>query len=189
MIDYLNNTELVIAFIAGLIVCIYLIVLLILIIRFYSQAIDSKKKIFNSTWEEKIFDYLSIEEISYNNMRVFSKANQEYLLKLLRSFLLTLQGSEWHKISGLVNDTRLYNYLINCLNSYSKKKTIFAAYYLGIAGSVRAKEELRKKLKYKNEMVFLACAISLARLNDVESLNKILKWATEFKDLNKDIIL
>ena len=122
---------------------------------------EIKKKNFAGKWEDKIFDYLSNKGNPISTINLFPKSSYKYFLQNLSSYLLTLKGEDWINLSKLVNETKIYDYLLSNLHSRRKKKLIFGAYYLGLAKSTGAKSILRKKLKRKNEMVFLSCALSL----------------------------
>ncbi|MCH6576158.1 MAG: hypothetical protein IH795_13340, partial [Bacteroidetes bacterium] len=46
-----------------------------------------------------------------------------------------------------------------------------------------------KKLKHENEMVFLSCALSLARMNESDSLDDILNESVRFNNISRDTLL
>ena len=121
-------------------------------------------------------------------IKLFPGSSYKYLLNNLRSYFLNLKGVDKEKIQRLINNTPLYGYLINRLKSFRKKNLIFAAYYLGLAQSEGAKFILRKKLKIRNELVFLTCALGLARMNDIDSIASIFKEASKFKYLSRDTL-
>ena len=150
---------------------------------------EIKKKNFANKWEDKIFDYLSNKGNPISTINLFPKSSYKYFLQNLSGYLLTLKGDDWINLSKLVNETKIYDYLLSHLHSRRKKKLIFGAYYLGLAKSTGAKSILRKKLKRKNEMVFLSCALSLARMNEADSLDDILNESVKFKKLSRDFLL
>ena len=153
------------------------------------QVREIKQKNFGKKCEEKIFEYYADDRNPISTIRLFRRSSYKYLLQYLSGYLLTLKGNDWTKFSKLINETKLYDYLLSQLRSIRKKKIIFGAYYLGLAKSTEAKVILRKKLKYKNEMVFLSCALSLARMNGTDSLDDILNQAIKFKKISRNTLL
>jgi len=71
--------------------------------------------------------------------------------------------------------------MIICLHSFAPKE--------GLAKSTGAKFILRNKLEHKNDMVFLSCALSLARMNEIDSLDDILNEAVKFKMISRETLL
>ena len=153
------------------------------------QVREIKQKNFVKRWEDKIFEYLSNNGNPNSTIKLFPRSSYKYFLQNLSGYLLTLKGNDWINLSRLINETKIYNYLLSNLRSKRKKKLIFGAYYLGLAKSTEAKLILRKKLKRKNEMIFLSCALSLARMNETDSIDEILNESVKFKKLSKDILL
>ncbi len=189
MLEFLSSTEHVISFILILLVSIYLLILFILITRMIEQVRELKQKNFVNRWEEKIFEYLADNRNPISTISLFPKSSYKYLLQNLSGYLITLKGNDWTELSNLINETKIYDYLLSKLRSLRKKKIIFGAYYLGLAKSTEAKIILRKKLKHKNEMVFFSCALSLARMNETDSLDDILNEAVKFKKVSRDTLL
>ena len=188
MIEFLDRTGIVIAVVFCLLTFIYLLLLFILLLRIFEQIRFKKEKDFIGRWEDKIFDYLSVESNPHELIKLFPESSYKYLLHNLRSYLLTLKGSDKEKIKRLINETPIYDFLIRRLKSFLKRNLIFGAYYLGLAESESAKFILRKKLKTHNELAFLTCALSLARINDIDSIPLILKGASRFKLLSRDTL-
>jgi len=153
------------------------------------QVRDIKQKNFVKRWEGKIFEYLANKGNPISTINSFPKSSYKYLLQNLSGYLQTFKGNDWTNLAKLINETKIYDYLLSQLGSNRKKKLIFGAYYLGLAKSVGAKYILREKLKHKNEMVFLSCALSLARMNETDSLDDILKEAVKFKKISRDTLL
>jgi hypothetical protein len=153
------------------------------------QVREIKQKNFVKKCEDKIFEYLVNNGNPISTIDLFTKSNYKYFLQTLSGYLLTLKEKDWISLSKLVNKTQVYDYLISQLSSKRRKKLIFGAYYLGLAKSIGAKFILRKKLKSKNEMVFLSCAISLARMNELDSIDDILNEAVKLKKISRDTIL
>ena len=189
MFELISETGTVLSVILILMACIYLLVLAILIIRLTQQIAETRQKNFIERYEHIIFEYLGEEQRPVDVIKLFPVSNYKHLLNYLRGHLLSLKGNDWKKLARLVNETRLYDYLLKQLNSRLKKKIIFGAYFIGLAKSENAKFILKKNLKHKNRMVFLACALSLARINDVDSLNLILNRSAKFKNLSRDTLL
>jgi len=189
LLEFLSSTGLVISFISILLVSIYLLILFILITRMIEQVRELKQKNFVKRWEEKIFEYLADNRNPISTISLFHKSSYKYLLQNLSGYLITLKGNDWIKLSKLINETKIYDYLLSQLRSLRKEKIIFGAYYLGLAKSTEAKFRLRKRLKHKNEMVFLSCALSLARMNESDSLEDILNEAVKFKEISRDTLL
>ena len=99
------------------------------------------------------------------------------------------RSKDREKLTALINETELFDYLLRNLSSPRKKHIIFGAYYLGLARSKNAEFVLRKKLKSKNEMVFITCALSLARINSIDMIDDIFEEAAYFKNLSENTML
>ena len=189
MLEFLSSTGHVLTVIFILLASIYLLILFILIIRILEQLREKRQKNFVKRWEEKIFEYLADNGNPISFVNLFHKSNYKYLLQNLSGYFFTLKGNDWINLSKLVNETKLYDYLLAQLRSERKKKLIFGAYYLGLAKSTGAKVILRKRLEHKSAMVFLSCALSLARMNETDSLDDILNEAVKFKEISRETIL
>jgi hypothetical protein len=153
------------------------------------QVREIKRKNFVKIWENKITEYLADNGNPISTINLLPKSSYKYFLQNLSGYLITVKGEDWIKLSKLINDTKIYNYLISHLRSRRNKKLIFGAYYLGLAKSTEAKFILRKNLRHKNLIVFLSSAVSLARMNELASLDDILNEAAKFKKLSRDILL
>jgi hypothetical protein len=153
------------------------------------QVRELKQKNFVIKWEEKIFEYLAANVNPISTINLFPKSSYKYFLQNLSGYLLTFKGNDWINLSKLINETKIYDYLLSQLRSRRKQKLIFGAFYLGLAKSSGAKFILREKLKHRNEIVFLSCALSLARMNESNSLDDILNEAVKFNKITKDTLL
>jgi len=157
--------------------------------RFLEQTRKMVERNFILRWEERIFEYLSSDKTPQDVIKLFNSYGFKFLLQFLRSYLLTLKGSDKDKLMRLINDTELFDYVHTQLKSSIKRKVVFGAYYLGLVKSVAAVNELKNKLKFNDEQVFATCAMSLARINAVDALDDIFLEAEKFKGLTKDTFL
>jgi hypothetical protein len=189
LIEHLDKTGEILGIVLILFVLIYLLVLFILMIRFLEQTRKMVERNFILRWEERIFDYLSTDKTPDDVIRLFNRYGYKYILPFLRSYLLTLKGADKDKLMKLITDTELFDYIHTKLKSVNKKKIVFGAYYLGLAKSDGAVKELRNKLRYNDEQVFVTCAMSLARINAVEALDDIFTGIEKFKGLTRDTFL
>jgi HEAT repeat protein len=189
LIEYLDKTGAILGIVLILFVLIYLLILFILMIRFLEQTRKMVERNFILRWEERIFDYLSTDKTPHDIIRLFNRYGYKYVLPFLRSYLLSLKGSDKDKLMKLITDTELFDYIHSQLKSVRKRKIVFGAYYLGLAKSDGAVNELKNKLKYNDEHVFVTCAMSLARINVVDALNDIFSGIEKFKGLTRDTFL
>ncbi len=186
MIEFLGDTGVVLTFVFALLTAIYLLVLFILMLRFFKQTKEQIEKNFIRRWEERIFEYLATDKDPVKVLKHFNRYRYKNLLLFLRNYILTLKGKDKDKLLNLINDTELYEYLITQLNSARKSRLIFGAYFLGLAKAKKAIGELRKKLKSRNEFVFVSCAISLAKIDAEETLDDIFSEAHKFERLSQE---
>jgi len=186
--EFLSQTGIVISVIFSLLTIIYLLILFILLIRIFEQYRSAREKIFISNWEKKIFEYLNEDQNPHELIKLFPKSTYKYLLNNLRGYQLMLKGDDKEKIQRLINQTPVYDYLLKKIKSFRSKSLIFGVYYLGLAESENSRFIIRKKLKTRNELVFLTCALSLARMNDIDSINSIFNEAAKFKYLGRDTL-
>jgi len=189
LLEFLSNTGIILSVIFVLLSLIYFLILFILIVRILERVREKRERNFIARWEEKIFEYLASDIRPSEILNLFPKSSYTYLLQNLRGYLLTLKGKDREKLTALINETELFDYLIKNLNSSRKKRVIFGAYYLGLARSTNAEFVLRKKLKSKNEMVFVTCALSLARINLIDMIDDIFEEAANYKNLSEDTML
>ena len=189
MIGYLDKTGVILSIVLILLVLIYLLVLFILMVRYLEQTRKMVEKNFILRWEDRIFDYLSTDKTPQDLIKLFNKYGYKYLLQFLRGYLITLKGADKEKLMKLITDTQLFNYVYNKLKTSNKRKIVFGAYYLGLAKANAAVNELKNKLAYNDELVFVTCATSLARINAVDALDEIFEGTTKFKGLTKDTFL
>lgn len=189
MLELLSRTGIVLSVIFVLLSFIYLLILFILLLRMMEQLREKKQRNFLRRWEKQIFEYLSDVKNPQDVVKLVPKRSYKYLLQNLRTYLFTLKGNDWVKLSNLINQTTIYDYLLSDLKSRRKKKLIFGAYYLGLSKAENSKFVLRQKLKHRNEMVYLTCALSLARMNEVDSFDNILDESLKFKHLSRDTLL
>ena len=189
LLEFLSETGIILSVIFVLLTLIYFLILFILIIRLLERVRNKRESNFIARWEEKIFEYLASDIAPSEVLNLFPKTSYKYLLQNLRNYLLTLKGRDREKLTKLINETELFDYLIKKLKSSSKKRVIFGAYYLGLARSENAEFVLHKKLKSKDEMVFVTSALSLARINSIEMLDEIFEAASKFKSITEDTML
>ena len=147
------------------------------------------EKNFILRWEDRIFDYLSTDKTPQDLIKLFSRYGYKYLLQFLRNYLITLKGADKEKLMKLITDTQLFDYVYNRLKANNKRKIVFGAYYLGLAKADAAVYELKKKLSYNDELVFVTCATSLARINAIDALDEIFEGTAKFKGITRDTIL
>ena len=173
----------------ALLILTYALVIQVVLLRLFHGYQNKQEQKFFAVWEEKIFMFLEGEEKPQALIKKISRSKYLYLLHFLREFLLMLKGDDFLKLSAIVNDTKIQQFLIAQIKSGSPKKINEAAYFLGLAKSVAAKNILRKKLRSQNASVFLSCALALARLNDVNIIFDIFGNARRFKFVSKDSLL
>ncbi|MCH7517051.1 MAG: hypothetical protein IIB08_08030 [Bacteroidetes bacterium] len=73
MIEFLGNTDVVLAFVFALLTVIYLLVLFILMLRFFKQTKEQIEKNFIRRWEERIFEYLATDKDPVKVLKHFKK--------------------------------------------------------------------------------------------------------------------
>ena len=121
MLEFLSSTGHVISVILILLSSIYLLILFILILRMIEQVREIKEKNFVKRWEDKIFEYLANSGNPISTINLFPKSNYKYFLKNLSGYLLTLKGNDWINLAKLINETKVYDYLLSKLRSRRMK--------------------------------------------------------------------
>jgi hypothetical protein len=186
LIEYLDKTGAILSIVLILFVLIYLLVLFILMIRFLEQTRKMVEKNFILRWEERIFDYLSTDKTPHDVIRLFNRYGYKYILPFLRSYLLTLKGSDKDKLMKLITDTELFDYIHGQLKSVKKRKIVFGAYYLGLAKSDGAVKELKNKLKYNDEHVSIIIT-TLRHFKNLAAAPTVMEILS--KETNKELII
>jgi uncharacterized protein YpiB (UPF0302 family) len=139
----------------------------------------SKQKIkFLNKREALIFSYLEGTILPAGVVNKIPRRKYKFLLEYVGELLLTLKGEDFDNLKALITSTKLSDYLLEKLNSNSKKNIVFASFFAGIANIEKAIPVLQTKIKRHNEQIFLSCSTALAKINSYDSLQLIL---TEFK--------
>jgi len=173
----------------ALLILTYVLVIQVVVLRLVHGYQQKKEQEFFAVWEEKIFLFLEGDEKPQTLIKKIRSSKYLFLLHYLREFFLMLKGDDFQKLSAIVNQTKIQPFLISQLKSGSPRKINEAAYFLGLAKSVAARDVLRKKLRSQNASVFLSSALALARLNDVDAVFDIFRNARHFKFVSKDSLL
>ncbi|MDR3611644.1 MAG: hypothetical protein P4L27_13830 [Ignavibacteriaceae bacterium] len=180
----------IIVYIIFILLCtVYLLILYVIDLRLYHDYLTRRQHKFEDQWEKAIFQYLQLRGDPEDFIKKVPSRKYLLLLELLRQFLLSLTGSEYEKIADLIKQKRIYDFLIKRLNSFRTNRVVTSAYFLGLAKIVKAKDLLIKKLDTDSQPVFISCATSLAQIDAVEVVEKILTRAESFKDLSRDSLL
>ena len=171
-----------------LLMAVCLLVIFVIVLRFYHVVHDKYIKRNLAKWETPIFEYLEGDIKPQAIVNRVPRRKYKFLLKYLRDYLKVLKGEDYTKVASLVNDTNLFNYLIK-KSKLNIRRRIDAAYFLGLSRCQRAKPILVKNLKSKSILLFLSSSISLAKLNALDSVGQILTNANRFSRISRDTIL
>jgi len=174
--DYIYH--LVIITILLMLVLCYFLICLVVEMRVINNFRSKQKTKFLDKWESLLFSYLEDGGSPDELVNKISLRKYKYLLEYIGEFLVTLKGEDFNKLSALITNTKLSEYLLEKLKSDNKKNIIFASFFVGIARIEEAEPLLQEKVKKHNEQIFFSCSTALAKINSYDSLELIL---AEFK--------
>ncbi|MFC2084826.1 hypothetical protein ACFLS9_07195 [Bacteroidota bacterium] len=175
---------------------ILLLVLVLLILRIFNLRKDRKFNKFQVDWENKLFSYLGSEISSDEFVIPLRQSEIPLLLKMLRGYLHELKGSDFKKLTHIINSTEIYYYLEKNLKSNKTNKVLESVYFLGSARMNisldtsrfnNIKTIIRTILnKTHSETVFINSALSLARMNAFDAIDSILERYKKLKNISRD---
>ncbi len=172
-----------------LIIVSVLLVIIVLVIRLLDYYDNKKKNEFLSKWEKDFYNYLDSPDNPSKILEGVKKSQYKYLLMVLRDLFSVLSGKDLESLKRIINDTPVYNFLLEDLKSNKTKRIIRAAYFFGASGNLNVKSILFGHLYSKNTDVFIFCARALARINALEYATAILHAARFQRELSTDILI
>ncbi|MFN3694551.1 MAG: HEAT repeat domain-containing protein [Ignavibacterium sp.] len=166
-----------------------LLIIVVLIIRFIDVYDQRKKNEFLSEWEKDFYEYLGSPADPNKLLKGVKKSHYRYLLMVLRDLFSVLDGKDLESLKRIINETSVYEFLLNDLKSKKTKRIIRAAYFFGASGNQNIKSILFGHLYSNKTDVFIFCARALARINALEYATAILHAARFQKELSTDILI
>lgn len=144
---------------------------------------------FISKWQYDVLEYLTTKADPKTIISKIPKSKYPNLIVFLASFLLNLKGDDLEQLKVLITDCHLKSYFIKNLGSFRKKKQIEAIYFFRYVKSKDVIGILANKLSDPNELIFRTTVESLAYLNAVDLIDRILDSAKTRKYFTTDSIL
>lgn len=166
-----------------------LLVTIVLLIRLIDSFDQRRKNDFLSGWEKYFYEYLGSPDNPTRLLERVKKSEYKYLLMVVRDLLSVLSGKDLESLKRIINETPVYNFLLDDLKSKRTKRIIRAAYFFGASGNQNVKSILFGHLYSNKTDVFIFCARALARINALEYATAILHAARFQKELSTDILI
>jgi hypothetical protein len=166
-----------------------LLIAIVLIIRLINSYDEKRKNNFLSKWEKGFYEYLGSPDNPTKLLEGVKRSQYKYLLMVLRDLFSVLSGKDLESLKRIVNETPVYNFLLDDLKSNRTKRIIRAAYFFGASGNQNVKSILFGHLYSKKTDVFIFCARALARINALEYATAILHAARYQRELSTDILI
>lgn len=167
----------------------YILIGFVIFLRIINKYRIKQRTLFLNKWESFIFSYLENENDPKELINKIPKRKYRYLLEYLKEFLLLLRGEDFNKLTSLINQTVLSDYLLKKLNSNNKKNIIFSSFFAGVTGIEKAEHLLKEKIKIHNQQIFFNCSVALAKINSYSSLGLILHEFIKYNNLGSDYLL
>lgn len=150
--------------------------------------IKEKKNEFLSEWEKDFYEYLGSPADPNKLLIGVRKSLYKYLLLVLRDLFSVLDGKDLESLRRIINETSVYDFLLNDLKSNRTKRIIRAAFFFGASGNQNVKSILFGHLYSNKTDVIIFCTRALARINALEYATAILHAARFQKELSTDIL-
>ncbi|AFH48744.1 Hypothetical protein IALB_1033 [Ignavibacterium album JCM 16511] len=166
-----------------------LLVTIVLLIRVVDSFDQRRKNDFLSRWEKYFYEYLGSPDNPIRLLESVKKSEYKYLLMVVRDLLSVLSGKDLESLKRIINETPVYDFLIDDLKSKRSKRIIRAAYFFGASGNQNVKSILFGHLYSNKTDVFIFCARAFARINALEYSTAILHAARFQKELSTDILI
>ncbi|KUK85664.1 MAG: Uncharacterized protein XE03_1950 [candidate division TA06 bacterium 34_109] len=184
-----NFNDLIIFLVWGLALLVILLAIYCFWLRLIYDLRGKKRKKLFSRWEEIIFEYLDRKKLPSEIVESMPKSEYDYFLDFIKDYLIVIKGEDFKRLSVLINQTKLFSYLINKLKQGNSQMRSDAAFFLGLARAYKAKEFLRERLKDRNDSVSYNCALSLAKIGDIDAVSDILIQYRNCKNYSRDSLL
>ena len=179
----------VIQVIIFLAVCSVLLIMIVVLIRYIDDRFKKKVSSFSEQYSALFFSYIGSETNPEDFLAQIPQTYINILLIFMQDYFQTLSGKELESLQKLINDTWIYDLLIDGLNSHSWKKKLRAIYLGGVSDNYKIKPYLKDFLSQKNPLIFYHSARSLARMNAIEFAERILSGASMHKEISQDILV
>lgn len=167
----------------------YVFMISLLLLRLINYIRKKRQNKFMSRWQNEVLEYLTSKSDPEIIISRIPKSNYSNLITFLASFLLNLKGEDLEQLKVLITENRLRTYFVKQLSSFRKKKQIEAIYFLRFVKGAEVIDVLAGKLSDPKEMIFRTTVESLAYLNAVELIDRILDIARSRKYFTTDSIL
>jgi hypothetical protein len=170
-------------------VCSVLLILIVVLIRHVDDRFKVKVSAFSEKYSALFFSYIGSETNPEEFLAQIPKTYINILLIFIQDYFQTLSGKELESLQKLINDTWIYDLLMDGLKSHSRKKKLRAIYLGGVSNNYKIKPYLKDFLSQKDPLIFYHSARSLARMNAIEFAERILAGASLHKEISQDILV
>lgn len=170
-------------------VCSVLLILIVVLIRYADDRFKKKVSAFSEKYSASFFNYLGSETNPKDFLARIPKSEINILLIFIQDYFQELSGKELESLQKLINNTWIYDLLIEGLNSHSRKKLLRTVYLAGVSNNLKIKPYLKDFLSQKDPLIFYHSARSLARMNAIEFAERILAGASLHKEISQDILV
>ncbi len=167
----------------------YFFMISLLFLRFVNYIRKKRQDKFAAKWQNIILEYITSNADPQTVISRIPKSNYSNLIFFLASFQANLKGDDLEQLRKLISENSLRAYFIKHLKSFQRKKQIEAIYFLRFIKSPDVLALLVEKLSHPNELIFRTSVESLAYLNAVELIDRILDIAKSRKYFTSDSIL
>ena len=170
-------------------VCSVLLILIVILIRYLDDRFKKKISAFSEKYSALFFSYLGSETNPEEFLAQIPPNYINILLIFIQDYFQTLTGKELVSLQRLINDTWIFDLLMDDLNSHSRKRQVRAIYLGGVSKIHKIKPFLKDFLSQKDPLIFYHSARSLARMNAIEFAERILAGASLHKEISQDILV
>lgn len=99
-----------------------LLVATVIIIRLVDLYDKKRKDDFLSKWEKDFYEYLGSPDNPAKLLKEVRRSQYKYLLMVLRDLFSLLSGKDLESLKRIINETPVYNFLLDDLKSKKNKK-------------------------------------------------------------------
>ena len=166
-----------------------LLILYTLLLRFFHQINDEKKRKLFDIWYQLLFEYLDAQADEDEESLTPEELKEQIPPKdfalfgaFAREFFLDIKGEDQVALSKLLETIGFVDFLKENLTGKDQWERVHAIYFLGLMQHKALIPQIRKALKDPSPVVTLLTAQVLVQMKDSESIKEIFQWLGDSND-------
>jgi hypothetical protein len=186
VLAYVNPVMIAVVMAVILLVLTLSLSLYVLYFRWRTQKREEHEQRQLAKWKPLLFGYLGEEIAAPKLIAEIPRGDVELFASSLLDLLHDIEGADLEKLRRLLDDLGITRLYLERLFSEDRWQRIYAAYFLGLVREAAAVARLRIGLEHRDELVSLACAQALAKMQRPEDVLPLLDLLAGLRDLSDD---